>query len=504
LDKKDKHNLQLTSLRHPKTLDEKALDIEDKAYVGGTGYLNAKSSFLKRTRKLSDIHSVVIENPEKESLQFKTPRSKEVVFIPQSTSHREGDTREHNNLVELLSDENVGKLYSPVNNEIKSEFDCGGKEDGSVKEGNEERKKWVGSKIVNGRMSEKKKSIKEVVRKSGVGGNSVKNRPFNKNSNLQKKLLSQKNKILLPFNKKKKKKPTLIKQPKTKLKSVHNKSRLTNILLKNYKKNKISFSNCKEKTKNKNLFSDCLKFSTKKGVKSTNLTKRKTPLEERSLECGLPKESFQENYLSSCNLVSTQKLDFSVNDSSRIPRIKGFSLLEDRQCDRSGSTVRDQSICFKTHQANDVISKNSEFMRDKENLEKKIAKIDQKLELIDQKLLFINKKKKDPSSKQRRKRYQNPKRTTIDTPSQTRSGSTPFRSQLKLNKSAKNSFRSKSKWSRKSQNPVFKFSRNNVRSNVSVKSKFRNSKFSQSMQVNSSKKESLGVTTFGTKQFINL
>lgn len=466
LDKKREGQSQLASLQHPKTMDEKALEAQDRKF-SGKSQMHHRSSFLKRSKKLSDIHSVVIENPEKESIPFKTPRTDEVMFFPTSSGEQK-HSPEIIKLRNLLSDDTTKGIPSEETMLVTELVtDAESKKSDDLQTPLETQGK--GSEVRGGGFKGKSASFR--MRSSGKKG-----------SNLQKKLLSQKKRQrnFQAFSRKTGKKQ-IAKQMSSNLNKSQNKSKLTDILMKNFKKMNTR----------KNL---------KKNISNSYLSqKQKLSPQMSGVNCNhknafIPTKSSEnpEKYLSSCNLVSTNQFEAFDSDTSKISKIKGFSLFEEKTFERSNSTFKENSIGLQSRAMNEMHTKKSDFLRDKEKIESKIAKIDQKLKQIDRKLMSINKQKKTRLSKEH---FQMEERT-----SEAKSQTTELRRRLPKSKFGWSQVRTKSRLIR--QNP--RAPRARFTSQYPKRSTLKSSNFSHSVQSNSHKKKQKNISTFTSKQFINL
>ena len=275
LDKKT-CNLQLLSLRHPKTFDEKALEKQSPSNF----LLTAKASFMKRSKKVENVRAEV--------------------------DHEERERRQ-----KVLNQ----KMETPRPEEG---------EEGSA--GLERGKREVEGKSA---------------------------------SQLQKKLKRQKKTKILKDS---------CNEQKRKLKDFFSKS----------------FKKPKQANLSKLLEKESHEESLKAPEKNEESLGKVSARHEKSLSNDL-----REKYLSSCNLVSTNRLDFFENESPK------------RESRRKESSEEKGFSClgFKTYQANEVGKKKKDFLRDKENIENKIAKIDEKLEQIDKKLMFMQQKSKKRAKK---------------------------------------------------------------------------------------------------------
>lgn len=212
--------------------------------------------------------------------------------------------------------------------------------------------------------------------------------PSNKRlSNLQKKLKKQQSKCKKPqtWTRSCNKPTPHTKTHKTESMTPIPQATLSNIIIRSFKKHSKKLNRHMSR-----VDSSDLKINLT-GVRTTakEPSLRKSPLNfESSINCSI---EVRDHYMSSCNLVSTHRMD-TLDVSTQLSALNVKSVYDQQQ------NSMDRSICFKSHQRNEVVPDKSEFLKNKHNLDSKIALIDQKLRQIDQKLSTLHTHKNTPSS----------------------------------------------------------------------------------------------------------
>jgi hypothetical protein len=389
-------NLQLMSLRHPKTMDEKSMEKHDKQSPSNLLW-NPKSSFLKRSHKMNNIRSIVEKEeqetqPERKSCKgVRQEMTKEIKFKKMKSVENDF-CGEEDLKINISFDKNSSKeddpyLYRRNDEELLTPRIQPILSNQNLENSNQCNKmKTVGNSYIDS--------------SSLIGFNSNKFSSKKKNSNLQKKLkklqkIKQKMNPFKTWTRSCNNKKLTKYKPKTQKIGcliLNQKAKLNDIIIKSFKKHTLDltqdFQDKSEFWDNEMMLTPQHEITNRVSLSKLSSKHEKTTNKSFDL---------RDKYLSSCNLVSTNRLEFFDELSiSRLNDPKADKVIFNQQIQKTYNHDQNiqNSVCFQSHQANEMSKRKNEYLKNKKNIEKKIEKIDKKLKQIDNKLLFMKKTKK--------------------------------------------------------------------------------------------------------------
>ena len=382
LDKKAPGQLQVLSLRHPHTADDKAPQQSPSNFLW-----NPKSSFLKRTQRMTNMRSSLVDMAPKDiDFSSRPELSPVTIILPKDSDPPLCEMRSIEQNLVMGDDSGRDDLETPI---------WPWKDDPylySLNQTQNQNEELMTPRLPSHRsqpktvlsVNSKKSEMNSFVCFESPNVDSVKAVSKKRLSTLQKKLKKQqktKSKKLQTWTRSSNQStPNAKSQQLSKPDKSHKRgstnpipqATLSNIIIRSFKKHTKKLNRRIER-----VDPSSLKINLTRAPQTTKDTSIQHPEgPESSMNCSI---EAPEKYMSSCNLVSTNRME-TMDISTHVSNMNLKSVYKPRR------KSMERSVCFQSQQRNEVTLNKSEFLKNKHNIDSKIALIDQKLRQIDEKL----------------------------------------------------------------------------------------------------------------------